>query len=153
MLAVHRSMDHDMLTRIYLRHYAYLTRLYPNRPLTGIYHLATLGVGWLLSLVAFAGVALGLLIISIVIQEPILPWAAPKWVLVAVCVIIAFVPGWFVDREMRHLRIVEKDLLEFYGSRSQRIRWWLGLLSLLPLSGIIAASFALLREGMIHLPF
>jgi hypothetical protein len=142
-----------MLTRIYLRHYAYLTRIDPNRPLTGIYHLATLGVGWLLSLVTFAGIALGLLVISIAIQQPILPWAAPKWVVVGVCAGIAFLPGWFVDRKMLHLRVVEKDLLDFYGSRSQRIRWWLGFLSILPLSGIVAASFMLLREGLIHLPF
>lgn len=138
-----------MLTRIYLRHYAYIARIYPSRSPLGIHHLTVLGVGWLVSLCIFAAMALGLLVASVVLARPIAPWSAPKWLLLAVIAAVMLLPGWHLDKRMLGSRRVDADVLSFYNSRSQRIRWWLGLLSILPLCGVIAACFAAIRHAMI----
>jgi len=52
-----------------------------------------------------------------------------------------------VDKKMSPLRLVAEDVITFYSTPRQRFRWWLAVLSILPLAGIVAACFAALRSG------
>lgn len=140
-------MNHDLLTRLYLRQYAFLTRRYPRQPSSVIFHFATLGVSGLLSLAVLAAVALGFWVASYVLNRPITPWAAPDWLVGLGCLGVAFLPGMIVDKKMSPLRLVAEDVITFYSTPRQRFRWWLAVLSILPLAGIVAACFAALRSG------
>jgi hypothetical protein len=139
-------MNHDLLTRLYLRHYAYLTNRYPHQPPATIFHFATLGVSALLSLALFATLALGFWIASSLLNRPITPWALPGWVIAFGCLVLAFLPGLIVDRKMSPLRVVGQELVEFYSKPEERFRWWLTIFSILPLTCIVAACFVALRS-------
>lgn len=142
---VRSDMNHDLLTRLYLRQYAFLTRRYPRLPPSAIFHFATVGVSALLSLVILAAVALGFWIASRVLNKPVVPWAAPDWLIVVSCLGVAFLPGMFIDKKMSALRIVDQDLVAFYSTPRERLRWLLAVLSILPLTGVVVACFAALR--------
>lgn len=135
----------DFLKQVYLRHYAFLRRLYPRQSAKAIYHFATLGISGLVSLALLALVAVACLAVSLIVQRPVLPWALPDAVLVAGCVGLAFLPGFAIDAKLRDLVYVNDDVLAFYSSDNQRLRWWLMVLAVLPLGAITAACFAVLR--------
>ncbi len=139
------DMNHDLLTRIYLRHYAFLTRRYKSQPASAIYHLATLTVSALVSLAGLAILALGLWFIVRVLDLPVAIWAAPDWLAIGVSLSLAFLPGVFIDKKMFPLRVVDEDLIAFYSTPRERFRWWLALLSTVPLGAVVGACFGLLR--------
>lgn len=140
-------MNHDLLTRLYLRQYAFLTRRYPRQPASAIYHFATLGVSALVSLAGLATLALGFWVISRALNRPIVPWAAPDWLVVVGSLGLAFLPGVFIDKKMSSLRLVDKDLVTFYSEPQERLRWWLAVLSIIPLTGVVAVCFVALRSS------
>ncbi|MCW5574221.1 MAG: hypothetical protein KIT37_14460 [Steroidobacteraceae bacterium] len=140
-------MNHDLLTRLYLRQYAFLIRRYPRQPASAIYHYATLGVSALVSLAGLAILALSFWIISRALNRPIVPWAAPDWLVVVGSLGLAFLPGIFIDKKMSSLRLVDQDLVTFYSAPAERLRWWVAVLSILPLTGIVAACFVALRSS------
>jgi len=72
-------MNHDLLSRIYLRHYAFLMRRYRGHPPSTIFHYATFGVSALLSTWLLATVAVGFWLASRVLGRPVAPWDAPDW--------------------------------------------------------------------------
>lgn len=135
----------DFLKQVYLRHYAFLRRIYPRQSAKSIYHFATLGISGLVSLALLALVGVACLVVSLIVQRPVLPWALPDAVLVAGCVGLAFLPGFAIDAKFRNLVDVDDEVLAFYSSDSQRLRWWLMVLSVLPLGAITAACFGMLR--------
>jgi hypothetical protein len=90
-------------------------------------------------------VAVACLAVSLILQIPVLPWALPDAVLVAGCAGLAFLPGFAIDAKFRSLVDVNDEVLAFYSSDSQRLRWWLETLSVLPLGAITAACFGMLR--------
>jgi len=141
------DMHHDLLTRLYLRQYAFLTRRYPRQPASAIYHYATLGVSALMSLAGLAILAFGFWVVSRVLHRPIVPWAAPDWLIVVGSLGLAFLPGIFIDKKMSPLRLVGQDLVTFYSAPGERLRWWLAVLSILPLTGVVAACFVALRSS------
>jgi hypothetical protein len=142
--AVRHDINHDFLTRVYLRHYAFLRRIYPHQPPTAVFHFATLGVSVLLSA---ALLALGFRLTSRLLHRPVAPWEAHDGVVIALSLGLVFLPGWFVDRRMQHLRVVDEELIMFFGARDQRLRWWLAVLLFIPLGRIVAACFAALRAS------
>lgn len=138
-------MNHDVLTRAYLRHYAFLMRRYPHQQPTTIYHFAVLAVAALLSLALLALTAIGFWLASHILQTPVVPWNAPKWLILALSAMLVFLPGYFVDKKMEPFRFVGEDLIALYSTQGQRLRWWLTVLSILPLAAVVAACFAVLR--------
>lgn len=142
-----REMNHDLLTRLYLRQYAFLKRRYPRQPASAIYHFATLGVSALVSLAALAILALGSWVVSRLLNRPIVPWAAPDWLIVVGSVGLAFLPGVFIDKKMSPFRLVDQDVVTFYSAPGERLRWWVSVLSILPLAGVVAACFVALRSS------
>lgn len=138
-------MNHDLLTRLYLRQYAFLSRRYPRQPPSAIFHFATLAVSGLVSLAVLAISALGFWIVSRVLNRPIVPWDAPDWLIVVGSLGLAFLPGIFIDKKMSPLRLVDQDIVTFYSAPRERLRWWFTVLSILPLTGIVAACFVALR--------
>jgi hypothetical protein len=143
--AVGNDIEHDFLTRLYLRQYAFLTRRYPRQPQSTIYHLATLGVSGLVSLAGLAVLAFGFWFVSRVLGRPITPWAAPNWLIAAGSLGLTLLPGLFIDKKMSPLRFVEQGLIAMYSEPRERRRWWMAVLSIVPLAGIVAACFTALR--------
>ena len=140
------DIEHDLLTRLYLRQYAFLTRRYPRQSQSTIFHLATLGVSAFVSLAGLAALALGFWFISRVLGRPITPWAAPDWLIIAGSLGLAFLPGLLIDKKMSSIRFVERDLISMYSAPRERLRWWIAVLSILPLAVIVAACFVALRS-------
>lgn len=135
----------EFLTRVYLRHYAFLRRIYPRQPAKSIYHFATLGISMLVSFALLALTAVVFLTVSLVVQRPVVPWAFPDWIMFAGSMALVFLPGFAIDEKFRSLIDVDLETLELYSSGGQRKWWWLMVLSLLPLGGIVAACFGVLR--------
>lgn len=81
---------HNLLTRMYLRHYAFVRRAYPRQSANAIYHLATLGLSGLASLAVLAFTAATSLVVSLFMQSPVAPWEFPNWVLIVGSAAIAW---------------------------------------------------------------
>jgi hypothetical protein len=140
------NCDHDLLTRLYLRQYAFLRRRSPRQPPSATFHYATIGVSALMSLASLALLALGFWAISWVLNRLIVPWDAPEWLIVLASLCIAFLPGVFIDKKMSSFRDVDQHFIVFYSTPKQRFLWWLAVFSIFPLAGIVAACFASLRS-------
>jgi hypothetical protein len=97
-------------------------------------------------LALFAALALGFWLASSMLNRPITPWALPGWVIAFGCLVLAFLPGLIVDRKMSPLRIVDQELVALYSTPGERCRWWLTVLSILPLTSIVAVCFVALRS-------
>jgi hypothetical protein len=136
---------HDLLTRMYLRHYAFLRRSYPRQSPRAIYHFATLGLSGLLSSALLALLAAASLAISLILARPVVPWTVPEWALIIGSAVIALVPGLAIDRRFRNLIDVNQETVEQYSSGAQRRQWWLMLLSIVPICGTVAVCFGVLR--------
>lgn len=143
-VAVHGE-GHDFLTRLYLRHYAFLRRRYPRQPARAIYHFATLGLSGLLSCALLALIAAASLSVSVLVARPIVPWSLPDWALIVGSVAIAFVPGLAIDVRFRNLVDVNEETVEVYSSDAHRRLWWLMVLAIVPMCGIMAFCFGVLR--------
>jgi hypothetical protein len=140
-------MKHDLLTRLYLRQYAFLTRTRAHQTASARYHFATLAVSALVSLAGLAMLAFGFWFASRVLNKLIVPWAAPDWLILVVSSALVLLPGFYIDKKMSPLTFVDENVIAFYSAPSQRFRWWLGVLSILPLGGVVAACFGALRTG------
>lgn len=136
---------HDLLTRVYLRHYAFLHRVYPRQSAQATYHFATLGISGLVSFTLVALTAAFSLAVSLILQRPVVPWALPDWALIAGVAGTVFLPGFVIDAKFRNVVEVNREVLEFYSSESKRMRWWLMVLSIPALGAITAACFGILR--------
>lgn len=91
---ISKGESHNFLERAYLRHYAYLSRVYPQRSARNIYHLATLGLSGLVSWVLLALIAVVSLAVSLLMDRPVVPWGLPNRVVLAGSAAIVFLPGW-----------------------------------------------------------
>lgn len=130
---------------MYLRHYAFLRRHYPRQPAKAIYHFATLGLSALLSLALLALLSAASLAVSLMLARPIVPWSLPDWALVVGAAALAFVPGWAIDVRFRTMVDVDPETIELFSSDENRRKWWLMALSILPISAVMGACFAVLR--------
>lgn len=140
-------MDHDLLSGVYFRHYAFLMRRYRDRSPSAIFHYATLGVSALLSTWLLAVVAVGFWLASLAVGRPIAPWNAPDWVVVLGSLTVVFLPSIYVDRRFHALRVLDDSIIEFFSSPRERWRWWLAAMSMIPSAGIVAACFAAIRSS------
>jgi hypothetical protein len=140
-------MNHDLLTRLYLRQYAFLKRRYPGQSPSAIFHFATIGVSALVSLAGLALLAMGFWGISYMLGRIIVPWSAPRWLIAAGSLALAFLPGMIIDKKMSAYQTVRLDLITFYSTPRERLRWWLAVLSIVPLVGIVAVCFVSLRSS------
>jgi len=136
----------DFLTRMYLRHYAFLRRLYPQLAAENIYHFATLGVSGVISCALLALTAAGCLAVSGLLARPIVPWSLPNWAVMVACAAIVFVPGWLIDTRFKNLTDVQPETVELYSSSANRRQWWLMVVSIVPMCGTVAVCFAILRD-------
>jgi hypothetical protein len=141
------DMNHDLLTRLYLRQYAFLTRTHARQTASARFHFATLAVSGLVSLAGLAMLAFGFWIASRALNKPIVPWAAPDWLILVGSSALVLLPGIFIDKKMSRLRYVDEGVIAFYSTPGERLRWWLGVLSIFPLGGVVAACFGALRIG------
>lgn len=136
---------HDLLTKMYLRHYAFLRRRYPRQPARAIYHLATLGLSGLLSCALLALIATLSLSLSVLVARPVVPWSLPDWALIIGSAAVAFLPGLAIDVRFRNLVDVNAGTVELYSSGAHRRWWWLMALSIVPICGTVAVCFGILR--------
>ena len=141
-----QNQPHDLLTRMYLRHYAFLRLRYREQPTRVIYHFATLGLSGLISVALLALLAASSLVISLICARPVVPWTLPDWALIVGAATIVFVPGWVIDQRFEKLTDVSPEIVKLYGSGEQRRHWRLMVLSVLPLCAIAAACFGILRS-------
>jgi len=137
--------DHDLLTRMYLRQYAFLRHRYPRQPARAIYHFATLGLSGLLSCALVALIALVLLAVSGLVARPVVPWSLPDWALIVGSVAVAFVPGLAIDARFRDMADVNAETVEAYSSGAHRRKWLLMVLSIVPICGTVAVCLGILR--------
>ena len=141
-----QGQPHDLVMRMYLRHYAFLRLRYPEQPARVIYHFATLALSGLFSVALLALIAASFLAVSLIFAKPVVPWALPDWALIVGAATIVFVPGWVIDRRFNNLVDVNPETVGLYSSGEQRRSWWLMVLSILPICGILAACFGFLRS-------
>ena len=140
-------MRHDVLTKMYLRQYAFLIRRSPRLSPGTAFHFSTLAVSGIASLAVLAALATTLWILSLVLGRSLAPWLLPNWALIVFAAGIAFLPGMYIDRKMAELRAVGSDLIAIYSSRHQRALWLLTMFSIIPLAAVIGFCFAALRTG------
>lgn len=141
-----QGQPHDLVMRMYLRHYAFLRLRYPEKPARVIYHFAALALSGLFSAALLALIAASFLAVSLIFARPVVPWALPDWALIVGAATIVFVPGWVIDRRFNNLVDVNPETVGLYSSGEQRRSWWLMVFSILPICGIAAACFAFLRS-------
>lgn len=140
-------MKHDVLTRTYLRQYAFLMHCRPRTSPGAAFHFSTLAVSGIASLVVFTALAVALWISSLALGRTLAPWLLPNWAFAALALGIAFLPGMYVDRKMAGLRTVDSALLARYDSRHQRILWLLTIASIIPLTILAGICFVALRNA------
>lgn len=140
-------MDHDFLSGVYFRHYAFLVRRYRDRSPSAIFHYATYGVSALLSTWLLAAVAVGFWLASRALGRPVAPWNAPDWLVMLGSLAVVFLPGLYVDRRFHSLQRLDGSVIELFSSPRERWRWWLAALSIAPAVGIVAACFAAIRSS------
>jgi len=141
-----QGQPNDLVTRMYLRHYAFLRLRYPEQPARVIYHSATLALSGQFSAALLALIAASFLAVSLIFARPVVPWVLPDWALIVGAATIVFVPGWVIDRRFNNLVDVDPETVGLYSSDEQRRSWWLMVLSILPTCGIVAACFGFLRS-------
>lgn len=126
---------------MFLRDYAFIETLHENASHRTNCEFAVISMGGWVVLVEFTLVSAACLLFRDVIPPQLNLVTASKPVMLIECLAIVLSAAWFVESKARPFRATRPDNIDEFKTPPERLKWWLTVLSIVPITAALAGIF------------